>query len=369
MLESRSGSELYTAELAERLLALGHSAVIYTPAPGPLARELQERAIPVVSDLRMVTEPPDIIHGHHTHETLTALLAFPGVPAVQVHHGWVGEPPASFPRILRHVAVDDTVRDRMVSEWGVPTSSVDVIRNFIDPARLPMRGPLPARPARGLVFSNRAAHHLDIVRAACRSSSIAVDAVGIDVDRVSDDPGTLLPAYDIVFAKARCAMEAIAAGCAVILCDRSGVGPMVTSHNFDEMRRLNFGLRTLRAPLSVESLAAALGSYDPDDARAVTTRLRAEATIDDVVARWLDTYERVLAEWRDQPRCVEDELRATSLYLQRRTVEPTPGVAAGTLLKTAYFSLARKPVIRRLLPSPRWAQRLYNRLKGPSHRH
>lgn len=369
MLESRSGSELYTAELAERLLSLGHSAFIYTPAPGPLARELQERSIPVVSDLRMVTEPPDIIHGHHTHETMTALLAFPGVPAVQVHHGWVGEPPASFPRILRHVAVDDTVRDRLVSEWGVPTASIDVIRNFIDPLRLPVRGPLPARPARALVFSNRASHHLEIVRAACATRGIAVDAAGADVGRVSDDPGTLLPAYDIVFAKARCAMEAIAAGCAVVLCDRSGVGAMVTSENFDEMRRLNFGLRTLRAPLSQDIITRALDAYVPDDARAVTVRLRNEATIDDVMAQWLDTYEQVLAEWRDQPQRIEDELRAASVYLQRRTVEPAPGVAAGALLKTAYFKLACTPVVRWLLPSPRSAQRLHNWIQRTPHQH
>ena len=40
---------------------------------------------------------------------------------------------------------------------------------------------------------------------------------------------TLTGDYDLVFAKARCALEAMAVGAAVVLCDTHGLGPMVTS--------------------------------------------------------------------------------------------------------------------------------------------
>ena len=49
--------------------------------------------MPVVNDLAKVTAVPDIIHGQHNHELFTALLRFPGVPAVRICHGWLDEPP------------------------------------------------------------------------------------------------------------------------------------------------------------------------------------------------------------------------------------------------------------------------------------
>lgn len=365
MLAGRSGSELYAAEVASALLARGHSPVLYTPAPGPLARDLQARSIPVVSDLRKVTEPPDIIHGQHTHETLCALLAFPGVPAVRVHHGWNDTPPHPFPRIRRHVVVDETVRDRLVSEWGVPRDWIDVLYNFVDPSVLPPRGPLPRQPVRALVFSNNASHHLAAVRAACAARSIEVDAVGADVDRVTDRPGELLGKYDVVFAKARCAMEALAVGAAVVLCDRAGVGPMVLPDNFDELRRFNFGLRTLRAPVTAEEITRPLSHYDPTAAGVVSARIRSEATIDDAVRRLLDTYMRVIEEWEDSASvAVDEELRCAADYLQRIRATPAPRDAAGALLKAAFFRLRQMPLARHVVPSSDTALRIYRSIKG-----
>ncbi|HYX23518.1 MAG TPA: glycosyltransferase [Thermoanaerobaculia bacterium] len=112
----RAGSELYVLEVATRLLALGHSPVVYSPRLGPLAAELRAATLPVVDDLAAVAEPPDVIHGQHHLPAMTALLHFPGVPALFVSHGWVPweEAPPRFPRILRYVAVDYTTRERLV---------------------------------------------------------------------------------------------------------------------------------------------------------------------------------------------------------------------------------------------------------------
>jgi hypothetical protein len=310
-----------------------------------------------------VSEPPDIIHGQHTHETLTALLAFPGVPAVRVHHGWNDAPPHAFPRILRHVAVDHTVRDRLVSEWGVRPDRIEVLHNFVDPATLPPRGPLPPRPARALVFSNNASHHLAAVRKACAARGIEVDAVGADVGKVTDRPGDVLGRYDIVFAKARCALEALAVGAAVVLCDRAGVGPMVLPDNFDELRRFNFGLRTLREPVSPDAIARQLARYDPASAAAVSTRVRSEATIDTAVGRLLALYLEVIDEWEEAPRTsVDEEMRCAADYLQRISATPAPRAAAGALLKAAFFRLRQVPIARHVLPSPNQALRIYRRI-------
>src|SRR5207253_87507 len=102
---------------------------------------------------------------------------------------------------------------------------------------------LPGRPGRGLVFSNRASRHthLPCVRAACRAVGVNLDVVGEESGNQVSDPESILPRYDIVFAKARCALEAMAVGNAVVLCDYTGAGPMVTSENFDALRVMNFG--------------------------------------------------------------------------------------------------------------------------------
>ena len=128
-LANRSGTELYVRDLALGLLQRGHRPIVYSPRLGAVAAEIRTHTIPVVDDLAAVAEAPDIIHGNYGLETLTALLAFPGVPAVAMCHSWVGwaDRTVVSPRIGRYLAVDDTCRDRLVREQGIPPDRVDVV--------------------------------------------------------------------------------------------------------------------------------------------------------------------------------------------------------------------------------------------------
>jgi hypothetical protein len=359
---TRSGSELYVWDLATELLKRGHSPVVYSPVLGALAARLRAATIPVVDDLSNVSSAPDIIHGHHNLETLTALLHFPRVPAIRLGHGWNDERPQLFPRILRFVPVDHTVRERMVGEWGVPEARVQVVLNFVDLARFRPRGPLPARPLRALVFSNSASVHLPAVQRACASLGISVDAVGSSVGAVAEEPESLLGRYDVVFAKARCAMEAMAAGAAVVLCDQLGVGPLVTSANFDDLRQWNFGMRTLRDPLGPEPILRELRKYDAADATEVTRRIHATAGLDAAVDSLLEVYEDVIAEWRRSgPADLEAELRAAAAYLRSLDGALKAGGVryhAEGLLQGVYLRCERSRWLRWFLPSRSFAKRL-----------
>jgi len=365
MMSIRSGTELYVWDLATGLQARGYEPVVYAPTLGRLADELRNATIPVVDDLRHVSTAPDLIHGHHNHELMTALLHFPRVPAVRVCHGWWDQPVQQFPRILRYVAVDHTVRDRMVSEWGVPANRVEVLLNFVDTARFLQRGPLPDRPSRALVFNNGAAQHLEIVRRACAQLGITVDAAGVSVGRVANEPERMLGQYDLVFAKARCAIEAMAVGAAVVVCDQAGIGPLVTSTNMEDLRRLNFGVRALREPVSEESLTREISRYDATDASIVSSRIRATARLDLALDRWIEMYNEVIAEHRaSQPGDQEAELRVASEYL--RGMRPNaPGEHAYGFLRDLYFSCERSRVFRALLPSRSTAGRIAARLRSP----
>ena len=113
----RAGSELYVRDLATALLDRGITPIAYSTQLGDVAEELRRATVPVIDDLDALATPPDLIHGQHHLETMTALLRFPGVPAIYFCHGWLPweEMPPRFPRILRYIAVDHTCRDRGVS--------------------------------------------------------------------------------------------------------------------------------------------------------------------------------------------------------------------------------------------------------------
>src|SRR5258707_741868 len=155
-LRGQTGTEMYVYDVALRLLTCGHRPLVYSPALGPLAERFSAATISVVNDLALLPMAPDVIHGQHSLETLQALLHFPCTPAIYVCHdwNWVHDTPPKLPRVRRYVAVDETVRDRLVVQEGIAERLVEVIFNGVDLDRFQPRGPLPPRPQKALVISN-----------------------------------------------------------------------------------------------------------------------------------------------------------------------------------------------------------------------
>jgi hypothetical protein len=207
---ARSGTELYVRDLGLELLRQGHHPVVFTPVAGAVAEELRQAMIPVVERLEQVEFSPDIIHGHHTHQVVSALLHFTNTPAIFVCHdavAWHDDPPL-FPRVLKYVPVDDACRDRVVREGTVFEERVQVIRNFVDLRRFVPRPPLPAQPERALVFSNlaRTGNYFDHIVEACASRGIQLEVAGASSGRLLAHPEEVLGQYDLVFAKGKAAM-------------------------------------------------------------------------------------------------------------------------------------------------------------------
>lgn len=372
VLAHRSGTELYVRDVALALLRRGHRPVIYSPRLGPLASEVRRETVPVVDDLARVSDPPDIIHGHHGVETLTALLAFPRVPAVSVCHSWVGwaDEPVPFPRIHRYLAVDDTCRHRLVAEHGIPPERVEVVLNAVDLRRFRPRAPLPLRPSRALIFSNSSgetAPHVRAIREACGRAGIAVDIAGFKAGTQLDRPEDALGSYDLVFAKARAALEAAAVGTAVVLCDVAGAGPMVTTGNFGTLRRLNFGMRALRDAPAPDAIGREIARYDAADAAEVSKQVRDLAGDDGLVDQLLAVYAEAIAEGRTRVIDPDAELRAAAAYLRRLS----PKLYERDLLRIAFGRLLRVPLAgawmrrrARREHSTHWFQELLRALDG-----
>lgn len=318
-LNARAGSELYVYDVATELLRRGHQPVAFSTDLGQVAAQLRDATIPVVDDLRRIGAPPDIIHGQHHFETLLAVLAFPDTPAINFCHGWAPweEQPLLHPRVLRYVAVDHVCRDRLELEHGIPPNSIRVILNSVDTARFRPRPPLPLRPKRALAFGNAFdGRDSEILRAACSSSGIQLDVAGLVSGQPAQAPEKLLSGYEIVFAKARAALEAMAVGAAVILCGPRGLGPMVIPEEWDRLRIFNFGVRTLTLPLTSDTVLSQIQRYDAHSAAVVSARTRQEATLESTADQLVQLYQEVMDEHSRMSSDPGDSQRAAARYLR-----------------------------------------------------
>lgn len=297
-LSARAGTELYVRDVALKLRELGHQPVCFSFDHGPVAEELRREGIAVTAELGAHLRPLDLIHGHHRIETTLAAMAFPDVPVLSFCHGpkvWP-ESPCIMPNVVGYVAVDLACEERLINE-GIPKDRIRLLLNFVDTRRFRPRDPLPDRPRRALVFSNSASEssHLPVIREACAAANIRVDVAGAASGMTCDDPENLLPQYDLVFAKARAAIEAMAVGCAVIQCDYFGAGHLITPERFDALRPLNFGFKSMLAPVSVEHLAGEIAAYNPESARRVAERVRLEASLDRGIEQLIACYRDAVA--------------------------------------------------------------------------
>lgn len=318
MLGGRSGTELYTRDLALGLKRLGWSPSIFSLETGPLADELRSAGVPVFTKVDDLPADIAIVHGHHNFMTVMALLACPAARGLFVCHSsisWQEEAPA-FPRVLRYVGVDELCRERVAADLHLPLDSVRFVGNSVDLSRFAARAALPAAPRRALLFSNYAAEHtfLPVVREACQREGLELDVIGSGVLQQVSDPERVLSQYDLVFAKARCAMEAVATGCATVLCGVEGVGPMVNLENFDRLRRDNFGRRCLSLPMTVENLISAMRQYDAMACNQTSRHARTQLDLEGVLHQWCALYEELL-EMPLPPRTPAEETKAAAIML------------------------------------------------------
>ncbi|MFN3161138.1 MAG: glycosyltransferase [Rubinisphaera brasiliensis] len=320
-LASHAGSEMFLHDVALGLLRRGHNPVAYSMTLGPFAEELRQKTIPVIDNLNALQETPDVIHGQHHLEAMTAMTHFHETPAIYYCHGWLPwqERPPVFPGIRRYVAVDDLCRERLVTTPGIEPEQVSTLYNFVDLERFQPREPLPAKPESALIFSNKASenNYAQLIRDACARVGIhKVDLMGQDSGNATRQPETRLPEYDIVFAKGRSALEAMAVGCAVIVTESHGVGGLVTSENVAAMRRLNFGVRLMqRSSLTESTLVDALSGYNAPDAEQVSQWIRNDVDLEVYLDKLEAIYQNVIDAASEAPLSVDARMTAVSDYI------------------------------------------------------
>ncbi|HYH87412.1 MAG TPA: hypothetical protein VEX60_18305, partial [Pyrinomonadaceae bacterium] len=266
--------------------------------------------------------------------------------------------PPRFPRLLRYVAVDDQCYDKLVCECGVSEERASVVRQFVDLERFrPRQTPLPPRPRRAAVLCNHTKEneYLRAAREACKRAGVALDVYGIGVGRPCARPEETLRDYDVVFAKGRAALEALAVGASVVVYWWRRLGPMVRADDLADLRANGFGVRSMGPQLTPDEfgreIERAITCYDADDAARVSRLVRESAGQGAAVGELVRLYEEVIAEHAAAPpsdraleaRAVAAHLREMSLSFGRQR-EAIYGSTPFRLTER----LLRTPVIGRL---------------------
>ena len=156
------------------------------------------------------------------------------------------------------------------------------------------------------------------IRTACEAESITLDVAGAGSGRVLDRPEDALGNYDLVFARARAALEAMAVGTAVITLRLRGAWRLRQPRPVRRVAPTQFRLRCLRRALEPDAIRGEIRAYDPAAAAAVSRRVRCEAGLDRAMQRIVKIYLQVLDEWQAQP--ANDpfkESAATAEYLRQ----------------------------------------------------
>jgi glycosyltransferase involved in cell wall biosynthesis len=297
VLAHRSGTEVVTEQLADGLRRRGHEVMIFTQMIGPLGAAMRARGHVVVDRPGDLPRRPDIIHAHHTAPAMAALAAWPGVPAVFVCHGAASPfdalPP--HPGIRRILAVDELCRARLVAE-GAPADAVGLLPNAVDLARIPPRPrPLPARPERAVVLTKHATH-LAAVRAACAAAGVHLEEYGHGPGRMVERPEELFAEADLVFATARTALEAAAAGAGVVVCDGRGCAGFLTGARAEAWLPWNLGAGILTRPAEAGAIGEAIAEWSAAEAEAAAALVRRERNLEGLLGRIEAIHAEILGE-------------------------------------------------------------------------
>lgn len=301
-----TGTETYVKELAIELINRGYSVEIFTMFKGALSEELIKKGINVVSDLKQLKLKPDIIHAHHNITTLKALSLFKLTPVVYFIHDRtsVFDHPFRHKNILKYVAVDLNCKERYCIENTFKDEDVEVVYNWVNSKRFQLKEQINFHPKKALIFSNYLNKNniYPEIKSACVELGIEIEIIGASSGNPCLKPENVLQKYDLVFAKAKAAIEAMATGAAVIVCDYRGLGGMVTSSNMKHFRDFNFGMKLMINSPTKNNLIAEINKYDSFEIIKVSEYIIKESNFLSVVAHLETIYSELIIDFKNNKR-------------------------------------------------------------------
>jgi glycosyltransferase involved in cell wall biosynthesis len=325
-LDSGTGTEMFLYDLCQELTVRGHQCAVYTTRQGPLADEFRAVGISVIDRFSALQWTPDVLHCQHSIEVLEAISCFKKVPALYLCHDATAKhdqpPPASC--LERCIAISKIVRTRVERDAGLPANQIGLAFNAVNTRRFWREPQLrPANhPGKALIFhSNLTSNtYMEKIDRACRDLGIQLDEAGYGGSRVIKAPEVDLPQYDVVFTTGRCAIEAMACGCAVILAGGEGIGPLVRTDNIDSLREANFGRSLLSSHAGSDWIKSEISSISRQDVVEVAWLIRKISSLEKLTDLMLSEY-KAIAALGTQSSLSQRQVIAHSLQIQRQSLE------------------------------------------------
>jgi len=258
------GTEVHLVTLADHLRRLGHEAVIYSPELGPYADYARRRGLEVTSQLSELPADCDVLLSQDALVAYDLAERYPRALHVFRICGDVFDfqlPPQQEGVVDLVVVLGD--RYARLAEGGGAKAPVIRLRIPVDvDLRVPVGG-IRNGPRRAVMLGNYG-YRFDWVRSAWGEHGIEVERVGAaNGSRPRYDVASALAGVDIVVAKGRAAVDAMACGRAVYVYDVFGGDGWVTPDTYPALEADHFaGLATDRV-IGPAELARDLAEYDP----------------------------------------------------------------------------------------------------------
>ena len=262
LMNTAGGTETHLVTIGDQLLRLGHEVVIYSPELGPYADYARERGIDVVDQLRELPAECDVVFAQdgivvydlaeRYRDALTVFRVCGDVYDFQ-------SPPQVEGIVNLVVVLSD--RYERLARAGAVEAPVVRLRIPVDIDRLTPIGAIRPRPERAVVLGNYA-DRVEDVRAAWEPLGIEVTQVGGPQQRF--DIANALEGVDIVVAKSRAALDAMACGRAVYVLDTFGGDGWVTPEAYPALEADHFAGQATARVIGPAELRRDLDDYRPD---------------------------------------------------------------------------------------------------------
>jgi Glycosyltransferase Family 4 len=256
------GTEVHIVTVAEHLQRLGHEVLVYAPELGPFADHARRRGLEIRDSLRELPASCDVTFSQDAIVVYDLAERYPDALSVFRICGDVADYQLP-PQLTAVVDLIVVLSDRYERIARACADRVPVLRLPvpIDVDRLVPLGAVRERPERAVMLGNY------LERDALLSD--VWGRLGIEVQRIGGhvqayDVATAVADADIVVAKSRAALDAMACGRPVYVFDVFGGDGWVTPELYPALEADNFaGLATGRV-IDAATLAGDLSAYRPE---------------------------------------------------------------------------------------------------------
>jgi hypothetical protein len=261
LLDRAGGTEVHLLTLAEHLQRLGHEVCLYSPELGPFTDHVRQRGVDVAGELRDLPGDCDVVLSQDALVVYDLAERYP-----RAFHAFrvCGDVfdfqlPPQLEGIVDLIVVLSDRYERLARASGVKAPLLR-LRVPIDSDRLSPVAPIRSRPRRAVLLGNYRDRD-ELVSEAWSRHGVEVSRVGGSSQRY--DLSAALADADIVVAKSRAALDAMACGRAVYVFDVFGGDGWVTPASYPALEADNFAGQATPRVIGVAELERDLADYDP----------------------------------------------------------------------------------------------------------